>query len=254
MLVNVISNIFKKTGLGQNLLREPIHTLEYLVSILARFATSEPRDTIYCFMNLAKETYSPNMTVSKRFQPPSDYTSELFKVYAGFIGWVYQDSGRIDILCRWWAHRGRLEDTINTPKPVRLPSWIQTIPPEDLEDKQIGLRLHRDSFVGSPDHIAYNASHNLPAEIRSAPGSLPTPLDSASGSPEKSLADLSATSVGDPRLADSLSNHASNVVDARTSENHVPYEISPITESFPLVDRLSSLGDSGISFEPQGEH
>ncbi|OQN98353.1 hypothetical protein B0A48_15620 [Cryoendolithus antarcticus] len=107
-LIGAVNNIFKKQNTPDLYEREPIQGLEYLVSVLTDYDTSDPRDTINCFRNIAKEAYVLTefrvpATHASLKPPELNYEHSLLEVYTGFIAWIYKATGCIDILCRRWA-------------------------------------------------------------------------------------------------------------------------------------------------------
>ncbi|OQO04278.1 hypothetical protein B0A48_10889 [Cryoendolithus antarcticus] len=169
-LIDTINNIFKKQQTRGNYKREPIQGLEYLVSILSTYDTSDPRDTINAFRNIAKETYitsTPGTSRAAIEMPPAlDYTRSLLDVYTGFIKWIYTNTGCIDILCRRWAMAERKAPVNDYPPLSALPSWIQTVDDANPSDRALGRRRHGDCFVGMPGHGPYNACHNEKANVK----------------------------------------------------------------------------------------
>lgn len=53
LLVDATSNLFRKTEKGR---REPLSSLEYLVSKFGVFEATQPRDVIYALLALSKDT------------------------------------------------------------------------------------------------------------------------------------------------------------------------------------------------------
>ncbi|KAF7196751.1 Heterokaryon incompatibility protein 6, OR allele [Pseudocercospora fuligena] len=148
---------------------EPIQSLEYLVSTLSTFDSSDPRDTIYALRNIAKETYwaKVNQTGHVSSPPKPDYDKNLLMVYTDFVKWVVENTGRIDILCRHWALPERLTEDFNYV-PIVLPSWtlLNTDGPFGRQGANSTGRVAGDSFVGLPGHRTYKANGNKSAEIR----------------------------------------------------------------------------------------
>ena len=94
--------------------------LETLVCSLSVFDSSDPRDTINALRNICKELNRPGTETAERVPKP-DYRKGLFQVYRDFVEWVVKDTGSIDIICRFWAQKGR------DPENDDLPSWIQLV-------------------------------------------------------------------------------------------------------------------------------
>lgn len=168
ILVDEISNIFCRRADGS--LNEPLQGLESLVSSLPSFDTSDPRDTVYALLNIAKETSSLSRisdTLAKSDNPPPtpSYAADLLEVYIAFVRWVIRDTKTLDIICRPWAlpaNKG------NAKTNVTLPSWIKVAPesPHGKQQESYRGRKNGDGFVGLPGHKIYNASLDLPAKAR----------------------------------------------------------------------------------------
>ncbi|KAI2617476.1 heterokaryon incompatibility protein-domain-containing protein [Hypoxylon sp. NC1633] len=184
ILVDELSNIFLKAA-DQSLF-EPVKTLETLVSTLASFETTDPRDTIYAFLNIAKDS-SPKSalkisTTTMDIPPPTpQYRHDLLMVYTDFFRYVVASSQSLDILCRQWALPERKTKALMYERLVELPSWIKTVPESPYGKQGEGLngRKNGDSFVGTPNAKFYNASRGKSPEIRfgmepSVPTELPT--------------------------------------------------------------------------------
>ncbi len=128
MLVNATQNLFRSSSITGE--RQPIYSLEYLVSSLSVFEATQPRDTIYALLSIAKdairrdgkqglsETQIPlkrngrdtimellaRSFTSQRYNV--DYTLPVIDVYKDFIKFCFRKSDEVralDILCRPWA-------------------------------------------------------------------------------------------------------------------------------------------------------
>lgn len=161
LLVEMTSDLFRSNPDGEP---EATMGLEKLVSRLASFSTSDPRDTINCLRNISRELNPSSSTKAIKLPPAPDYTQDLFEVYRDFVRWVIEQSGSLDIICRHWALREKTyqwdEGPTAAPRLVNLPSWILT-----AEDGSFGAgeavfrgRKAGDSFVGLPGEGAYSAS------------------------------------------------------------------------------------------------
>ncbi|CAM1508623.1 Fc.00g054710.m01.CDS01 [Cosmosporella sp. VM-42] len=177
ILVDVLSNTFQRHADGT--IFSPRQGLESLISSLSTFETSDPRDTVYTLLNLAKETLqlpSNNVVLNQRRQkrinenppPVPDYTMDLLEVYTKFVKWCVKESGSLDILCRHWAlpeidHK--LDDFY--PRLVVLPSWIKTVRDSayGAQTEGFGGRKTGDSFVGTPDSRCYDASLGMKPNV-----------------------------------------------------------------------------------------
>ncbi|RSL60743.1 hypothetical protein CEP54_006564 [Fusarium duplospermum] len=178
ILVDVLSNMFKRDANGA--IYTPRQGLESLISSLSTFETSDPRDTIYTLLNLAKETFNlPSEDAVRKERrlkrneanpPPSpNYKQNLLDVYTTFMKWCIKESNSLDILCRHWAlPEVKTKPDNFYPELVELPSWITTVRKSayGLQQEGFGGRKTGDSFVGSPESRCYNASLNLAPNIQ----------------------------------------------------------------------------------------
>ena len=150
-LVDEIANAFRKHPNGK--LLEPAKGLETLVSTLTAFDSSDPRDTIFALLNIAKETSTTLPNSRKNLAPlRPDYTQDTLKVFVDFLDWVIRSRNSLDILCRQWALPEERQP-INPP----LPSWINRKPSDKKNAK---------SFVGLPGATFYNASRNKLPDVK----------------------------------------------------------------------------------------
>ncbi|MCJ1394577.1 hypothetical protein MMC18_007457 [Xylographa bjoerkii] len=126
LLVDATSNLFRSSKNGE---RKPLSNLEYLVSRLSVFEASQPRDTIYALLAIAKDT-TPKaedqdlpLTHSEEVQRKLsalgrrnmasetyrvDYSLPVVSVYKDFIFFSIRKSDQsraLDIICRPWAPR-----------------------------------------------------------------------------------------------------------------------------------------------------
>jgi Heterokaryon incompatibility protein (HET) len=126
LLVDATSNLFRS---GSNGKREPLLSLEYLVSKYSVFEATQPRDTIYALLAIAKDTIpqakrslSPlprSKAVQQQLEALGrrhiaseayrvDYALPVVEVYKDFIDFSIRKSEptrALDILCRPWAPR-----------------------------------------------------------------------------------------------------------------------------------------------------
>ncbi|OHF03172.1 hypothetical protein CORC01_01556 [Colletotrichum orchidophilum] len=176
ILVDVLSNTFQRQVDGD--IYAPRQGLESLISSLSTFETSDPRDTIYTLLNLAKETCTLPSSNSmrkrrlskqeKNLPPEPDYSLDLLQVYTNFVKWCIEESDSLDILCRHWALpelKQKLDE--HYPRLVELPSWIKTVQESAYgsQNEGFGGRRTGDSFVGVPGARCYNASNGLSPKI-----------------------------------------------------------------------------------------
>ncbi|KAJ8126745.1 hypothetical protein O1611_g6894 [Lasiodiplodia mahajangana] len=187
ILVDEVSNTFLKST--DQTLFKPIKDLESLVSSLSSFETTDPRDTIYSFLNIARDTsfISGSQTPNSQITPPTPhYGRDLLQVYTDFVRYVVASSDSLDIICRQWALPERKMKALMYERLVKLPSWIKTVPESPYGKLGDGLngRRNGDSFVGLPDARCYNASRGKSLDIRFGMGPSESPVRTAvSGSP-----------------------------------------------------------------------
>jgi hypothetical protein len=128
MLVKATHTLFRLSSTTGE--RQPVLSLEYLVSSLSVFEATQPRDTIYALLSIAKdatrqdgekglsETSAPLIKnwrhitmelLSRSFTSQKynvDYTLPVIDVYTDFIKFSIRKSDKaraLDILCRPWA-------------------------------------------------------------------------------------------------------------------------------------------------------
>ena len=234
VLIEATNNIFKTHRSRKLYQREPLQGLEYLVSTLSAFDTTDPRDTINAFRSIAKETYGKQE--SSRPPPPPNYTENLLHVYRQFVKWVVETSGSIDILCRRWAIPEREKKMARYPALVKLPSWIQTIDRVDRTDEVLGSRRHGDSFVGIPGRSPYTASHTQKAKVYFGKHRLGSPHQEALGGQGMTTADA-------PMLVPEARAGASQVWDDNRRYARSPELV--VTEPTPVLPKIVTLDTNG---------
>jgi hypothetical protein len=122
-----------------------LYGLQTLVEEFASFDVSDPCDTIYALLPLAKDSHSWN---------PS-YSQNVMEVYQYFISYSVEVSGSLDILLRPWARSYR-----------DLPSWVAVNHgPKFATAVGRSLRQHAELFIGPPQSRIYNASGDLKPRI-----------------------------------------------------------------------------------------
>ncbi|PMD50557.1 uncharacterized protein K444DRAFT_621929 [Hyaloscypha bicolor E] len=183
-LVDFINNLFRRTENGD--IQQRMLTLECLVSNLLAFEATNPRDTIYAVLSLAKDTHklstetnvnAKNLQLDKRLLPA--YQNCLLDVYTDFIDYCIGSSRSLDILLRHWARseesdgRKALLSEANSDSEVteeRLPTWIPLIhkSPFGLPTQRPRGRSNGDSFAGTSFRSSqrnYNATLSLRPEF-----------------------------------------------------------------------------------------
>jgi hypothetical protein len=174
-LVRVINNYLRKSAHGV----ERLATLEVLVSILFSFKASEPRDTVYAVLSLARDTIEgdPSLQLDDDISTiKPDYNKPIIEVFKEFIDFAIRTSESLDIICRHWApvpkkkdpeasleesafHRVKRRRTDFTLRD-EYPSWIPPVSgsPYGTPMEALTGRKHGDNFVGTSDRRTYNAT------------------------------------------------------------------------------------------------
>lgn len=176
-IVHATTNLFRKTQEGR--VQQRLLPLEILVSsLLLAFEASEPRDTIFAVLTLAKDSRFAEENTDDIIEDPRispDYDKSLLDVYADFMNYCVEKSQSLDILCRYWAPLPKLtpEQALKLgnsgrDKEEKMPTWIPFISRSAFGEPHgvLGGRVNGDSFVGGPERKGqqtYNASNNLRA-------------------------------------------------------------------------------------------
>jgi hypothetical protein len=165
---------------------ERLASVESLVSSLSMFEASDPRDTIYGLLSIAKDTFRQTGlhlsgmlgTHTPELVLEADYSKNILEVFKDYVAFSICKSGSLDVICRHWA-----PDRVRVPlrpveqlrndgrrpptSPVPLPSWIGLLvdSPFGMPDTMVKARVSGDSLVGLPDKTIYNASRGRPLEV-----------------------------------------------------------------------------------------
>lgn len=173
-LVDFINNLFRRSENGE--IQQRMMTLEMLVSSLIAFESSDPRDTIYAVLSLAKDTQRLGAEANERELDPRlspEYKMKcLLDVYTDFIAYCIDKSQSLDILLRHWAPDGKKEKKARffikreEEEEEELPTWIPLLQKSSYgtPSRRPGGRKNGDSFVGTPfrtSHKNYNAASDL---------------------------------------------------------------------------------------------
>lgn len=175
MLVTATSNLYR----GKNGKRDSQKSLESLVSALAVFDVSNPKDAIYALLAIARDT-SPlaanqewNLKLFQRIVEKGldkdltrqtfrvDYSMKTVEVFKEFIAFAIRRSmskdptHALDILCRPWAPdpNPRPSLTRGHEGPVRTPSSTNT------ESFQLGEE-RLPSWIMGPEQAAFKMYHH----------------------------------------------------------------------------------------------
>ncbi|MCJ1436914.1 hypothetical protein MMC27_006297 [Xylographa pallens] len=161
LFVRVVKDVFEKSKDGKIL--DARLSLEYLVYFLSGLEVSDPRDTIYALLSIAKDTWKA-LGVSGQEETNQtgpilrpNYSKDSLEVYTDFTIFCIQSSGSMDVLCRHWAH-----ETDNI-----LPSWtprLKETPFDDPKESEGGVI--GESLVGIPGHSKYDASFGTRPRFR----------------------------------------------------------------------------------------
>ncbi|KAI0897930.1 HET-domain-containing protein [Annulohypoxylon nitens] len=157
-LVEETNNLFRRLSGNE---RQAQFSLQYLVSKLTTFDSSEPRDTIYALLAVAKDTEPvrlltedviekwtwqkyikeklvKQLAVANMSNPyPVDYRLPLSDVYVQFVNWAINKSDKtraLDIICRPWAPEPPPSDTLSIYSDDEDTHWrikTNTERPED---------------------------------------------------------------------------------------------------------------------------
>ncbi|KAI1214963.1 HET-domain-containing protein [Annulohypoxylon truncatum] len=136
-LVEETNNLFRRLSGNE---RQAQFSLEYLVSKLTTFDSSEPRDTIYALLAVARDTEPvrlltedviekwtwrkyikqklvKQLAIANVSNPyPVDYRLPLSDVYVQFVDWAIKKSDKtraLDIICRPWAPEPTPSDNLS---------------------------------------------------------------------------------------------------------------------------------------------
>ncbi|KAI2473781.1 HET-domain-containing protein [Annulohypoxylon bovei var. microspora] len=146
-LVEETNNLFRRLSGNE---RQAQFSLEYLVSKLTTFDSSEPRDTIYALLAVARDTEPVRMftedviekwtwqkyikeklvkqlAVANVSNPyPVDYRLPLSDVYVQFVNWAINKSDKtraLDIICRPWAPEPPPSDNLSAYSEEEDTHW-----------------------------------------------------------------------------------------------------------------------------------
>ena len=103
-LVAVTGNIFRRSDVGKEFQRTL--TIEHLVSKLASFEVTDPRDAIFALSSMARDApleLPPDQSEQLKQALWADYGKHPLEVYTDFVQHSIQSSKSLDIICRHWA-------------------------------------------------------------------------------------------------------------------------------------------------------
>ena len=182
LLVDATSKLFQRSNKG----RRALLTLEELVVSLSVFGTTQPRDTIYALLSLARDTVSQatqgNSSLSpaiqsrlnslgQRYTPNRGYSVdyelpvvEVFKEFVVFSIRKAEPIQALDIICRPWAPRAKKSDDLVRSSNMKLEQAHMTstrLHPID-EDDLIPL----PSWISDLEYSAFSMSEHPTAGLR----------------------------------------------------------------------------------------
>ena len=173
-IVTTTNQLFRVSGSSEI---ERLTGLESLVSSLLIFESSDPRDTVYGLLSMAKDiSQHPDMQIPGHSRSngigaatiSADYSKNTLEVMKDFIAFCIESSGSMDMICRHWAPNTRRPITITEradvnaqPIKIDLPSWISLLKYSPFGIPRTAVTGHRvaaDDLVGHPDRRNYNAA------------------------------------------------------------------------------------------------
>jgi hypothetical protein len=172
----VLESVFLKSS-GGTILHRRI-ALETLVSDLAPFQATDPRDKIYALLSLAQDGKplktlpalpSDSQTIFQHLT--ADYQRSNLDVYSDFISRCIITSGSLDVITRPWAPLRRTKwhkKFLDPDLRFWVPSWISILDdlPFGVPKKGTGKRTNADTLVGKATTKVYNASNSMRAQFR----------------------------------------------------------------------------------------
>lgn len=160
ILLRVTERLFVKNLKGA--IVRPVEKIEFLVTSLSTFDTSNRRDIVYSLAAIASDTYNTSSyghslqgnedTGACKLIIDYDQLSEV-DFYKHFVHFCINSSKSLDIICRPWAM---------PPKKGKsdLPSWVRLLRDSEFGEPETVYsgRKNGESIVGLVDKPRYNAS------------------------------------------------------------------------------------------------
>ena len=187
LLIDTSNFLFRRLPDGK---KDHLLSLEYLVSRLSIFNTTEPSDAVYSLLAIAKDTIpiaatkiqESTLAQQKAKTLGRDLSSRPFYVSYGqdyfdtckdFVQFSIRQSQAtraLDILCRPWAPPSKIDE--KHVQPQKMPSWIRSI--EDaafmVQQATLGERINRvnaNPLVGLPfGQRSYSAAGTKKLELK----------------------------------------------------------------------------------------
>ncbi|KAH8597037.1 heterokaryon incompatibility protein-domain-containing protein, partial [Bisporella sp. PMI_857] len=204
-LVTVTNDLFRKSN--QGIILQRLLSLEVLVSsMLLAFEATDPKDTVFAVLQIAKDLQGSDQSYSKRSwglifdlvpiilfmmwtisnrvsntnavaselalpktldkRIEANYRKCLADVCADFIEYCIESSNSLDILCRHWAP---VPSSLSQSMIVEMPSWILPITGNAFggPSQSQRSRVNGDSFVrGTERGSHYSASGSIPPSYK----------------------------------------------------------------------------------------
>jgi hypothetical protein len=157
-LVYASNNLCRKSS--QNSETEKLRTLDVLLSTLTAFVVTDPADTIFALLALARD-----ITPDGEYSIRVDYSKKIEEVCADFLNFSRHRSGFLDMICVPWApigNRSRYSDS--------APSWLCSLSSSAFSNtcwdssKDPPGRTNADSLVGMLHRKNYRASRDTLAK------------------------------------------------------------------------------------------
>ena len=198
-LAEATENLFRISQTRKKNRRLRRLSLEHLVASYTVFEASDPRDTIYALLAIARDTTPQAInqyisdelgrlpetvqqqlgcwrrslsTKSEAWVYNVDYSAPVHEVYRDFIAFSICHSDptcALDVICRPWAPQ-----ILTYPKSAAssqdsgIPSWISVLENAAflrLDSKRSSTRENADPLVGPPDSRIYRAAGTTPVSV-----------------------------------------------------------------------------------------
>ncbi|KAM5511694.1 ankyrin and het domain protein [Fusarium oxysporum f. sp. phaseoli] len=161
ILLESTGNLFRRKPNGE--IRKPIKSIEYLVTSLKTFDTSNTRDLIYSLVSIASDTsrkiWHHDNGGDEEEDMDMDYNKSEVAVYQDFTRFCVESSKSLDVICRPWA--------MPLEEAGTLPSWIPLLDKSEFgepEEVYTG-RKNGDNLVGPAGSPTYEASGRSKCEV-----------------------------------------------------------------------------------------
>jgi hypothetical protein len=140
--------------------------LQDLVTGLVHCQTTDPRDTFYALLSMAKD-----MGPSEGTRLQADYSLSILDAFSNFMATSIRSSASLDLICRPWAPQSKTpwkNGLVDPDLQYAVPSWIAVREQLPFGDPkyQSQIRVNAEGLVGPATKKVYNASNNRPAEAR----------------------------------------------------------------------------------------